>query len=201
MPRRPVSRRARPLLPAALLIAALAPLSPALAQNGGAQPPAQAAGEAAAPADPAARAPDAPDLNRPARPAVTLPLPALSLPEGIELAEGGWRLTGPAAQGQPGAAVRSSLAEMARWTAAETTGRVTVLAQVAGPEQDTSIARRDSLSHGLAIRAALEKGGLPVTRIDVRPLGRTAEARDAVLVLPPATAQPAPRQNQGPSRR
>jgi hypothetical protein len=40
-------------------------------------------------------------------------------------------------------------------------------------------------ARALAVKAALAEGGLPPTRIDLRPQGRTEEAADAVDVLPP----------------
>jgi hypothetical protein len=138
------------------------------------------------PADPAASAPTPPDLTRPPRPATSLPQPGISLARGMEaLPGGGWRLNGVLAQGRLDAAARASMAEIARWLDQSTTGRVTVSAQVAGPEDDLSVARRESLAHGLAIRQTLEEAGLDGTRIDVRPLGRTAEARDSIELLPP----------------
>ncbi|KAA2214845.1 hypothetical protein [Teichococcus oryzae] len=160
---------ARRLLPSLLLLAGAMPLA--------AQP---------LPADPAPSAPSPPDLTRPPRPATQLPQPGISLARGMEaLPGGGWRLTGALARGRPDAAARGSLAEIARWLAQSTTGRVTVTAQVAEPQDDLSVARRESLARGLAIRQVLEEAGLDGTRIDVRPLGRTAEARDAIELLPP----------------
>jgi hypothetical protein len=73
---------------------------------------------------------------------------------------------------------------------------VVVLAQASGPAADVSSARRVSLARGLAVKEALVAGGLPPTRIDIRPMGRTEEAADAVDVLPPGYA-PAPRPADG----
>jgi hypothetical protein len=146
-----------------------------------------AAAEPALPADPAAAAPQPPDLNQPPRPAQPLPQPSLPLARGIEaLPAGGWRLSGGLARGQADAPAQAALAGIARWLAESSDGRVTLLAQVAGPEEDVSVARRDSLAHGQAIRRILEQGGLDGTRIDIRPLGRTVEARNAVDLLPPS---------------
>ncbi|PHK96449.1 hypothetical protein CR162_03740 [Pseudoroseomonas rhizosphaerae] len=141
------------------------------------------------PAAPPESAPLPPDLSRPPRPAESLPQPAIALPRGMEaLPGGGWRLHGEAARGRPDAAGRAALAEIGRWLASRTEGRVTLLAQVAGPAEDASVARRDSLANGLALRQLLEAAGLDGTRIDVRPLGRTEEARDGIVLLPPGAA-------------
>jgi outer membrane protein OmpA-like peptidoglycan-associated protein len=58
---------------------------------------------------------------------------------------------------------------------------------------DASAARRLSLARALAVKQALAEGGLPPTRIDLRPLGRTEEAVDAVDVLPPGAERAAAR--------
>ncbi|MFC3126297.1 hypothetical protein ACFOD4_14610 [Pseudoroseomonas globiformis] len=138
------------------------------------------------PPDPASSAPAPPDLQRPPQPAGSLPQPGVTLPRSMEaLPGGGWRLSGALARGEIDAAAETALSEIARWLARSTTGRVTLSAQVAGPEDDLSTARRDSLAHGLAIRRQLEAAGLDGTRIDTRPLGRTAEARDGIDLLPP----------------
>jgi hypothetical protein len=68
-------------------------------------------------------------------------------------------------------------------------GRVTLIAEVAAPADDPSLARRESLARAIAVRGALEQGGLPATRTDIRPLGRTAAARDVVDILPPGAAR------------
>lgn len=190
--------RLRPLRPFLLLAVPLAlaqpaTLRPAMAQPSSAQPsPAQPL-----PADPAASAPQPPDLSRPPRPAEALPQPAIALPRGMEaVAGGGWRLHGEAARGRPEAASRAALTEIGRWLAGHTEGRVTLLAQVAGPAEDASAARRDSLANGLALRQLLEAAGLDGTRIDIRPLGRTEEARDSIVLLPPS----ANRQTQSQAR-
>ncbi|WP_419896522.1 hypothetical protein [Roseomonas sp. USHLN139] len=154
------------------------------------------------PPDPPAAAPQPPDLNQPPRPAEPLPQPSLPLARGIEaLPAGGWRLTGGLARGQADAAVQNALTGIARWLAEHTEGRVTIIAQVARPEEDVSLARRDSLAHGQAIRRILEQGGLDGTRIDIRPLGRTVDARDAIELLPPSGRRASSAsQNQSPSR-
>lgn len=71
-------------------------------------------------------------------------------------------------------------------------GRVTVEGQASGPADDPSTARRLSLARAQAVRAALVAGGIAETRVDVRPLGRTAAGLDAADILPPE----APRSGQ-----
>ncbi|MCQ4158376.1 hypothetical protein NON00_00350 [Roseomonas sp. GC11] len=178
---------AAPLL--ALLLAGPALAQPAQAQPGQSQP-APAEDDGPVPPEPALSAPQPPDLTRPPEPGRTVPQPALPLARGMEaLPGGGWRLTGPLARGRVDAPSQIALAGIARWLAQQTQGRVTLIAQVAGPEEDVSLARRDSLDHGRAIRRALEQAGLDVTRIDIRPLGRTEERRDAIELLPPSARQ------------
>lgn len=194
------SRRAsRRLRLAAAIFAALIPglaTLPAHAQAAHAQAahaPAAQSEDDDAPSPPAAAPPapvvlgDQPSGSGP-RPRA---LPPIALVPGIQaLPEGGWRLTGTAAQSTPSSGILAVLSEIGRLMAEQQTGRVTVLAQAAGPKDDESIARRTSLSRGLAVRGALEAGGLAGTRIDIRPLGMTAEATDAVTILPPGTPQP-----------
>lgn len=192
---RPRFRLLRPLLLLAVPLALAQPalLGPAQAQ----QPATQQPATQPLPADPPPSAPQPPDLSRPPQPAEALPQPAIALPRGMEaLAGGGWRLNGEAARGRPEAASRAALTEIGRWLAGRTEGRVTLLAQVAGPAEDASAARRDSLANGLALRQILEAAGLDGTRIDIRPLGRTEEARDSIVLLPPS----ANRQTQSQAR-
>lgn len=123
--------------------------------------------------------------NGPAPP----PPPPLALPPGVQALAVGWRVrfSGEAAAiDDP--AVPAALAEIGRRLAA-TPGRVSLLAQASGPVGDVSTARRTSLARALTVKQALAAGGLAETRIDVRALGRTAEALDAVDILPPE-AQP-----------
>ncbi|MDQ1078731.1 hypothetical protein QE401_001257 [Pseudoroseomonas cervicalis] len=163
-------------------------------------PPALAQPDGALPADPAAAAPLPPDLTRPPRPSQPLPQPSLPLARGIEvLPTGGWRLTGPLAEGRADAAAQNALAGIGRWLA-QTEGRVTILAQVSGPEEDVSAAHRAALDHGRALRRLLEQAGLDGTRIDIRALGRTAEARDSIELLPPSGRQAHPSQSQSQTR-
>ena len=184
------------------VLALLSLILPPLAASGAtafAQPAATALGEDPPLSDPAEAPPvpaQLPSVGRPlAAPAGEAPL---ALPPGMEtLPEGRWRvrfagdapgLTAPAA---------AALATLGRRLAALPEGRVTVAAQASGPAADVSIARRLSLARGLAVKQALAEGGLPPTRIDVRALGRTAEAADAADVLPPQ-ARPAAHQAGAP---
>jgi hypothetical protein len=120
---------------------------------------------------------------------------SLALPAGIQaLPEGGWRVRFTAkSQTVDDPAVQVGLAEIGRRLAGRAEGRVSLLAQASGPRVDVSAARRTSLARSLAVKQALAAGGLAETRIDVRPLGRTADALDAVDILPPEAqaAQPA----------
>jgi outer membrane protein OmpA-like peptidoglycan-associated protein len=68
-----------------------------------------------------------------------------------------------------------------------------LLAQASGPVTDSSAARRLSLARALAVKQGLAAGGLPDTRIDIRAMGRTAEAVDAVDVQPPEVQRAAGR--------
>jgi len=152
------------------------------------------------PSDPAPAAPLPPDLSstHPAPSTTPQPPPMLPMPlaAGLEARPGGgWRLLGEAAKkNQLDAAVAAALAEIARHLAQRTTGRVTVIAEVAGPVDDASMARRASLAAGQTVKQALQLGGLDGTRIDIRPLGRTPARRDVIEVLPPgAQRDPAPR--------
>lgn len=142
-----------------------------------------------APAPPApavlAPFPAAPDRGSSAPP---VPQPPLAGAEGLP--GGGWRLRLPPAAETPEPDALRAAEEIGRRLAGQATGRVTVMAQVSGPEADVSAARRLSLARGLAVKAALAEGGLDPARIDIRPLGRVAaEAADAVDVLPPGTTR------------
>ena len=120
----------------------------------------------------------------PQQPAAGPPLPA-----GMEpLPEGGVRLA--IAGGALDAAQVRALEALGRALAALPSGRVTVEAQVSGPANDVSTARRASLARAQAVKAALVAGGLEPTRIDLRPLGRLAAGVDRVDVLPPGVASP-----------
>jgi outer membrane protein OmpA-like peptidoglycan-associated protein len=84
----------------------------------------------------------------------------------------------------------AALAALGRALAALPAGRITVEAQASGPANDASMARRASLARAQAVKAALVAGGLPPTRIDLRPLGRVGNGADRVDVLPPGVASP-----------
>ena len=106
----------------------------------------------------------------------------IPLADGIAvLPEGGWRLQGDITPPQ-----QAALQRLAKAMAERSRGRVTVLARVSGPADDLSTARRDSLSRAQEIKRTLESGGLPGTRIDLRPLGLTIEATDSIDLIPPA---------------
>jgi hypothetical protein len=174
----------------ALLLAAAVAL-PAAAQVG-APTGVTRAPSPAVPADPATAPPIPPDLTRPPRPAApTAPLPLIGLPPSMQnLPAGGWRIGGDSAIGKVDTATTNTLAEIGRFLAAHTIGRVTVVSQVSTPTDDISIGRRAALANAQTVRRLLEAGGLPGTRIDLRPLGRTANGVDSIEVLPPGIPSP-----------
>lgn len=104
------------------------------------------------------------------------------------LPQGGFRLrmTGT----ELTAAQTTAVQALGRDLAALPQGRITVEAQVAGPSDDVSAARRLSLARAQAVKSALVAGGLTPTRIDLRPLGRLSAPQDAVDILPPGVASP-----------
>jgi outer membrane protein OmpA-like peptidoglycan-associated protein len=168
-----LSRRGAVLLGAAALgFAPAGPCGAAAEDDGAPSPPAQA------PPVPAMLRPDPKPAPEPAGAAVK------------SLAEGRWRVRFAAGREELSEAVVARIEELGRRLAeAAGAGRVTVVAQSSGPEADVSAARRLSLGRALAVKAALASGGLPPTRIDLRPLGRTPEAVDAADILsPPAAA-------------
>jgi hypothetical protein len=120
----------------------------------------------------------------PAAPASGPPLP----PGMAALPEGGVRIAQVGAVLDP--AQLRALEALGRALAALPAGRITVEAQVSGPVNDASMARRASLARAQAVKAALVAGGLPPTRIDLRPLGRLGSGADRVDVLPPGVASP-----------
>jgi len=140
----------------------------------------------ALPPDPAP-APPPPVQLTPLRPqtpqAVAGPLPGLqTLPQGgFRLRMTGTELT---------AAQTTAVQALGRDLAALPQGRITVEAQVSGPADDVSAARRLSLARAQAVKSALIAGGLTPTRIDLRPLGRLSAPQDAVDILPPGVASP-----------
>ncbi len=149
-----------------------------------AQQPAPGADEAALPSAPAAAPPAPPELSpRPApAPARVAPPSQVPLPPGLQaLPNGGLRIQGATLD----APTRAALADYGRRLQALPRGRVTILAEVAGPAEDAHTARRLSLTRAQAAKDALMEGGLDPTRIDLRPLGRTATGMDRLDVLPP----------------
>ncbi|MFN8982263.1 MAG: OmpA family protein [Alphaproteobacteria bacterium] len=138
------------------------------------------------PPDPAP-APPPPVQLTPLRPQ-TPQSPAVPLPGLQALPEGGFRLRMTGTDLTPAQA--TAVQALARTLAALPQGRITVEAQVAGPAEDISAARRRSLARAQAVKSALVAGGLTPTRIDLRPLGRLSGAQDAVDILPPGVASP-----------
>ncbi|HEY4254252.1 MAG TPA: hypothetical protein VGM87_23805 [Roseomonas sp.] len=171
---------------AALLLLLLLPAPPVAAQP--APEPEPALDEPSLP-DPAAAPPappvldpgPAPSTTAPSQPAAPPPLP----PDVEALPEGGIRLHGAAFS----AAARQALVDYGRRLAATPRGRVTVIAEVAGPVTDPHTARRNSLARAQAAKTALLEGGLPGTRIDLRPMGRTEAGTDRLDVLPPGVTR------------
>lgn len=138
-----------------------------------------AAGSCPGPAPPVQLAP----------PRQSVPVEQLALPAEMQrLAQGGFRLRIPA--GELTAAHISAVTALGRSLAGIANGRITIEAQVAGPADDPSTARRASLAFAQTVKAALVAGGVASTRIDVRPLGRLPSAIDAVDILPPGVASP-----------
>ncbi|MGG5821662.1 hypothetical protein [Falsiroseomonas sp. HW251] len=122
------------------------------------------------------------------------PPPPLALPAGMSpLPRGAYRLQFRPNEATIPAGVAPTLAELGRRLAAipAGTGRVTVEAQVSGPANDASAARRVALARATEVRKALVAGGIEETRVDVRALGRTTAAIDVADILPPGvqTAQ------------
>ena len=130
---------------------------------------------------------------------IILPLLVLAAPARAqlgfaELPTGGWRLLFRRGDATLPPGAMSVLPEVGRILAERPagTGRITVEGQASGPANDASAARRLSLARAIAVREALVAGGLAETRVDVRPLGRTAAALDVADILPPE----APRSGQ-----
>lgn len=132
---------------------------------------------------------------QPAAPVAPSPtLPPLTLPPDMEaLPQGGFRLRFATGTASLPPAAAGTLVELGRRLAAGPEGRVVLTGQASGPVADVSVARRLSLARGLAVKQALVDGGLPPTRIDLRPMGRTADAADAVDVQPPPEATSSPK--------
>lgn len=134
----------------------------------------------------------------PPAPAFLAPLPAprgtMSTPAplpmaGLEAMPGGaWRLRFAPGRDRLDNLTTTALGELGRRLTVPPIGRVTVLAQTSGPTLDASAARRLTLARAEAVKQALVAGGLDATRIDLRPLGRTAEALDVADIQPPPAA-------------
>lgn len=163
------------------VLAGLVLARPARGQDAPADPPLP---------DPAPAPPAPPRLAPEGAPVVpSLPEAGPPAPPGMEaLPSGGVRLRLASERLDP--AVEQALRALGARLAALPAGRVTVEAQVAGPADDVSTARRASLARAQAVKAALVAGGLDATRIDLRPLGRLAAGADLVDVLPPGVASP-----------
>lgn len=153
----------------------------------GPTPPGTTAPAQARPGDPVALpdpspAPPAPArLNgAPAAPAQT----ALSWPPGIDLQPNGALRLRVAGNG-PDAAQAHAIEAIGRRIAELPAGRVLVEVQVSTHPRDASLARRLALARARAVKDALVAGGLPATRIDLRPLGRLDPPADLVDILPP----------------
>ncbi|MBP0493365.1 hypothetical protein [Roseomonas indoligenes] len=195
----PALRRAALAAALALPPAALPVLAPPVLAQSPAPPP---GAEEEEPGDPAAAAPAPADLSAGPRPSEPMEVANLVLaPELARQHAGGWRLSGRTGLGEPDHGSRLSIETIGRYLANQSTGRVTVIAQVSGPEDDPSVARRTSLARAITVKASLVRGGLATTRIDLRPMGRTPEGLDVIDILAPpaprpkeaAAAAPAPR--------
>ena len=113
------------------------------------------------------------------------PLPSIQLGQGVvAVPPGVWRVVFAPGRDTLDAGQRAAIGRLAAELHRGTIGRVTLLAETSTGE-DLSTHRRQSLVRGRVVREALEAGGLAATRIDIRALGRTASARDAVDVLAP----------------
>lgn len=146
--------------------------------------------DALLPAEPAPAPPAPPALGLRGAPMVPPPAPPHpDLPAGMTVRpDGVVRLALAGEAIEPG--LSEALRAIGRRLGALPFGRVAVEAQVSGPADDVSLARRASLARAQAVKAALVAGGLDATRIDLRPLGRLAAGVDAVDILPPGVASP-----------
>jgi len=120
----------------------------------------------------------------PAQPAPVRTIPGISL-----LPDGGWRLRFEAGSDQPTPLQRLGLIRLGTALAQGAPGRITLWAEVASGD-DVSATRRLALQRGLVVRSALVAGGLPETRVDIRPLGVTSSGVDVVDILPPGVLRP-----------
>lgn len=125
-------------------------------------------------------------LGAPATPPAALPpIPALNLPRGVTaLPQGIWRVSFAADRDTLEPEQRAALGRLGAALQAGSIGRI-LLNSEASAGDDLSTHRRLSLARARAVKAALVAGGLVETRVDIRPLGRTANGRDAVDVLSP----------------
>lgn len=164
----------------AVLVALMAPALPARGQDA---PDALLPEPAPAPPAPPALAPTGAPMVPQAAPAQpALPAEMTAMADGVvRIALRSDRIDPPLAE---------ALRAMGARLAALPFGRVAVEAQVAGPANDASMARRASLARAQAVKAALMAGGLDATRIDLRPLGRLSTGAEAVDVVPPGVASP-----------
>jgi len=143
-----------------------------------------------------------------ALPLLALPAQAraqAALPAGLSaLPGGGWRVAFRAGQADLPQGLAPMLAEIGRGLGEKPvgTGRITIEAQASGPAEDASTARRLSLGRADAVRQALAAGGLATTRVDLRPLGRTAQGLDCADILPPnaSVARPTDPASNQPAR-
>lgn len=172
---------ARPILARAILGRRALVLGLAAALAGGRALQAQTLDDPAAAPPAAPRLGGAPPASQPGNAAQAAPPIVIS---GLRnLPQGGWRLRFEPGADAPSALQRLGLQRLGGLLARETTGRVTLWAEVAAGE-DVSATRRLALGRALAVRAALATGGLPETRVDIRALGRTEAALDVVDILP-----------------
>jgi hypothetical protein len=115
--------------------------------------------------------------------------PARAIPGMLVEAGGGWRLNFEAGSDQLTPLQRLGLMRLGAALAQGAPGRVTIWAEVASG-YDISATRRLALERGLVVRAALVAGGLPQTRVDIRPLGVTSAGLDVVDIMPPGVPRP-----------
>lgn len=135
---------------------------------------------AASDSEPAAAAPPDSEAGAASPDAQTAALPPQSAVEGqvsIGFAEGASELTPEA---------RSSLDVLAERLRGDESLRVQLLAYAVAIDDNTSRARRMSLSRALAVRAYLIEKGVRSTRMDVRALGSNVEGEpaDKVDIIP-----------------
>lgn len=112
-------------------------------------------------------------------------LPPIRLARGVtEVLPGGWRVSFPLDRDTLEADQRAAIGRLGAALKTGSTGRILLQAEASSGD-DLSTQRRLSLARARAVKAALVAGGLEETRVDIRALGRTENARDAVDVLSP----------------